>query len=161
MTAEPFLTAIDELFGNEPLAGRTAAATVRELTNPTTEWESPAAQNLQERHRALGAMATSFAESDDDLKSRLDAASQAVADGKSRMTQIKTQYQIDRARLAAASSSPEISARVDELDRTHIQDAIDNVRATQARLPTLATHRNAAEMLDDNLSAPPPAPPDT
>jgi hypothetical protein len=139
MTAEPFLAAIDELFGNEPLAGRSASSTVRGLTSPTTGWET-----AQELDRALSAMAASFADNDDDLKSQLDVASQAVADGKSRMNQIKTQYRIDRARLAAASNSPEIAARLDELERCHIQAAIDNIHATQARLPTLATDRTVA-----------------
>ncbi|BBX30681.1 MULTISPECIES: C40 family peptidase [Mycolicibacterium] len=139
MSAEPFLNAMDDLFGASPRPGGSAAPMVRTMPSIETpaSWQSPAAQALDNRQNTLNSAATAFANSDDDTKQRVDATGQVVQDGKKNMTDIKDDYKVNKSRLASASSDPEVAARMAQLDRVRTQDGANTVRNAQGRLPTM------------------------
>ncbi|QFS94573.1 Peptidoglycan endopeptidase RipA precursor (plasmid) [Mycobacterium sp. THAF192] len=139
MTAEPFLNAMDDLYGSAPRQGGSAGPLVRSLPGVAVPagWHSGAADELGERTRMLTNTSTDFAEADDATKQRVDATGAAVADGKRQMGDIKDDYRTNRSRLAAAGGDPEVAARINELDRVRTQDGANTVRATQARLPMM------------------------
>ena len=139
MSAEPFLNAMDDLFGASPRPGGSAAPMVRIMPSIETpaSWQSPAAQALDNRQNTLNSAATAFANSDDDTKQRVDATGQVVQDGKKNMTDIKDDYKVNKSRLASASSDPEVAARMAQLDRVRTQDGANTVRNAQGRLPTM------------------------
>jgi cell wall-associated NlpC family hydrolase len=138
MSAEPLLNAMDDLFGVSPVGSVSASAVVRALSNPVVppSWRSPAAVGLDDRQGDIDSARNSLAQRDDATKAQLDAAGAAVRDGKTGMAQIKSDYRLNRDRLAGAPS-PEMQAKLDELDRVRVQDGANTVRSTQARLPNL------------------------
>jgi hypothetical protein len=138
MSAEPLLNAMDDLFGVSPVGGASAGAAVRALSNPAVppSWRSPAAVGLDDRQGDVDSARNVLAQRDDVTKAQLDAAGAAVRDGKAGMAQIKTDYRLNRDRLAGAPS-PEMQAKLDELDRARVQDGVNTVRSAQARLPNL------------------------
>lgn len=139
MTAEPFLNAMDDLYGNAPRQGGSAGPLVRSMPGVALPagWQSQAAEELGERTRMLTNTATDFADADDATKQRVDATGEAVQDGKRQMGDIKDDYRTNRSRLASASGDPEVAARLNDLDRVRTQDGANTVRATQARLPMM------------------------
>jgi cell wall-associated NlpC family hydrolase len=138
MSAEPLLNAMDDLFGASAVGGVSAGAAVRALGNPAPppSWRSPAAVGLDDRQGDVDSARNVLAQRDDGTKAQLDAAGAAVRDGKTGMAQIKNDYRLNRDRLAGAPS-PEMQAKLDELDRARVQDGANTVRSTQARLPSL------------------------
>ena len=139
MTAEPFLNAMDDLYGNAPRPGGSAGSLVRSLPGVALPagWQSQAAEDLGERTRMLTNTATDFADADDATKNRVDTTGEAVQDGKRQMGDIKDDYRTNRSRLSSAGGDPEVAARLNELDRVRTQDGANTVRATQARLPMM------------------------
>ena len=156
MTAEPFLNAMDDLYGSAPRPGASAAPLVRAMSTleVPASWQSRAAEELSERNRALTNSASAFADTDDDTKARVDATGEAVRDGKKQMGDIKDDYRTNRSRLANASADPEVAARMTELDRVRTQDGANTVRTTQARLPNMM---GAAAPLMQSMPAAMPA----
>ena len=156
MTAEPFLNAMDDLYGSAPGSGASAAPMVRAMSTleVPASWQSRAAEELSERNRALTNSASAFADTDDDTKARVDATGEAVRDGKKQMGDIKDDYRTNRSRLANASADPEVAARMTELDRVRTQDGANTVRTTQARLPNMM---GAAAPLMQSMPAAMPA----
>ncbi|MCA2249723.1 hypothetical protein JF729_18260 [Mycobacterium intracellulare] len=143
MTVEPLLHAIDQLFG---AAAETpsAAQGVRQVTTSAAapaNWQSPAAHDLVERQRTLQTSSQSFADTDDTLSNQLHSAAQTIRAGKTQIARIIDTYRINHARLASAPNNPETAALSTKLDRDSLAEALNTVRTTQDRLPTLVSHQ--------------------
>ncbi|SUA31655.1 Uncharacterised protein [Mycolicibacterium fortuitum] len=136
MSADAFLNAMDDLFGAARQHGVSHSDVVRGMTPPPppATWQSRAAEHLQERTQSLSRTNAAFAAEDDRVRSRVDAVSSAVHQGKTQMAAIKTDYRINRARLASVPNDPEVAARIAQLDRVRMQDGANAVQYTQSNL---------------------------
>lgn len=141
MTVEPLLHAIDQLFGAITENPSTAPPVGQPTTAAPDNWQSPAAHALIEQQRTLQASTQSFTDTDDTLSNQLHSAAQTIRAGKTQMAAIINTYRLNHARLAAAPNNPETAALSTKLDRDSLAEALNTVRTTQDRLPTLVSHQ--------------------
>lgn len=132
------MNAMDDLFGVTPAGGASASPMVQGLTSPAVpaNWQSPAVHGLTVQQGRIDAARNGFIAVDDTTKTDLDQTDTVVRDGKTGMRDIKDDYRLNRARLSG-SPSPEVSAKLTELDAVRTQDGANTVRGTQAALPSL------------------------
>jgi len=78
-----------------------------------------------------------FAQTDDDIKSRLDSVSETVKAAKDRLAAIKADHQMNQERLAAFTQDPEVTAMLAELDRARVQECANIVESAQTTMSTV------------------------
>ncbi|WP_207552218.1 hypothetical protein, partial [Mycobacteroides abscessus] len=130
---------MDRLLGPGRVQGASAADQARALAPPSVpqSWSSKSADLLSAHHDTLTRSGNVFAAGDEETKSKVDQAGNAVAQGKAQMGAIKDDYRINRDRLAPGSSNPEIAQKMAELDRQRTADGANTLRSTLGRLPGL------------------------